>query len=482
MKWLESIIVHLLFAFMWWIIGGLLILIVMTKIISPTAAFNEWWVMEIWGGICLVFTYFIPSGIAKNRIRYWLHRLTTTKKESNWEKRGHKILSWLDSPLLLPWQRLRLVPRILKEIEPYLRAEGPTLTYRNLLKILFSYPKVSLEIRDQLIMNFLTRGITSLDEANLIAQLWDKNRPNKELGEIWVDYALSQEIDAPWMEPGYLWAMYQGSERGERIARFLLPEMLMRKRRDDLATLVFLRSNSVEPSPEVTKSLQQIAQYYVKIQRNDSLSQRVKAAITGIEIPEEIIEKYREPVSRIPTPKLKPKVRKPAPPKFAPIADRIFQIVLKPFQWLYQTIWKAIQGLRLRIILQRFAILLSIGILVVVAILVGIRYLETPEPASKPVPPDYSVMQIYHSNLRFTIQVAAYRDQAQAEQMVSRLRSLGEEAYWQKTDGDRPWYRIRVGSFSTQGEAKNYAESLLAKKLITNYYVANFSDGYYRNP
>ena len=481
MKWLESIIIHLLIAFLGWIIGGLLILIVVTKIISPTVAFNEWWVMEIWGGVCLVFIYFIPSGIAKIRIRYWLHRLTIAKMESKWEKGGHKILSWLDSPLLLPWQRLRLIPHVLKEIEPYLRAEGPTLSYRNLLKILFSYPKASLEIRDQLIMNFLERGITSIDEANLIAHLWDENHPHRELGEMWVDFGLSQEIDTPWMETGYFWALRQGDEREERITDFLLPKMLMRKRRDDFAVLVFLAAQNLELSPEVTKSLQQIAQYYTKIRRDDSLSRRVKAAVSDLSIPEEVIKEHPEPKLSIPKTEIKPRVRKPARPVFAPITDRVLQILLMPFRWVFRSIWEAVQKLKLRIILQRLTILLGIGILAVVVILVAIRYLETPEPEPKQSPPDRSVVQVYHSNLRFTIQVAAYRDQAQAEQLVSSLRSSSEEAYWQKTDGDRPWYRIRVGSFSTQSDAKHYAEGLLAKRLITNYYVANFSDGYYRN-
>ena len=95
---------------------------------------------------------------------------------------------------------------------------------------------------------------------------------------------------------------------------------------------------------------------------------------------------------------------------------------------------------------------------------------------------DPSMNLVYHSHLPFTVQVAAFRGSGEAERMVLELRSKGEEAYWQKSDGEKPWYRVRIGGFATQAVAKTHAEDLIKRQLIENYYIANFVDGYYRNP
>jgi cell division protein FtsN len=78
--------------------------------------------------------------------------------------------------------------------------------------------------------------------------------------------------------------------------------------------------------------------------------------------------------------------------------------------------------------------------------------------------------------------VAAFRTQAEAETMTLRLRHSGEEAYWQKSEGDKPWFRVRLGGFQSQDDAKKHAEALVSRKMIDNYYVANFIDGYYSIP
>jgi DedD protein len=55
----------------------------------------------------------------------------------------------------------------------------------------------------------------------------------------------------------------------------------------------------------------------------------------------------------------------------------------------------------------------------------------------------------------FTVQVGAFREKRMAETIRQKLRQRGYSAYV-TTSGTRAarWYRVRVGEFDSQGEAK----------------------------
>jgi hypothetical protein len=120
-----------------------------------------------------------------------------------------------------------------------------------------------------------------------------------------------------------------------------------------------------------------------------------------------------------------------------------------------------------------------IGVIVVIVGWAVVQLLPSGDSTSGQ---DLKEVLVYHSEQPFTVQVAAYREPEIAEQKVLELRKLGEEAYWQKTGEESLWYRVRVGGFVTLESAKQYAEGMMTRKLIDNYYIANFTDGYYRNP
>ncbi len=75
----------------------------------------------------------------------------------------------------------------------------------------------------------------------------------------------------------------------------------------------------------------------------------------------------------------------------------------------------------------------------------------------------------------FTIQVAAYLKPDYAHQYVDRLKKQGLDAYWREvTSGNKRWYQVRVSHFPDKDSARQYAESLKAKGMIDDYYVANY--------
>ncbi|MEK6299606.1 MAG: SPOR domain-containing protein [Acidobacteriota bacterium] len=73
----------------------------------------------------------------------------------------------------------------------------------------------------------------------------------------------------------------------------------------------------------------------------------------------------------------------------------------------------------------------------------------------------------------YTVQVASFADAAQAEQLVSRLTSLGERttAATVELRGRGSWTRVFVGSFGSSAEARIHADRLLRAGLIREFLI-----------
>jgi hypothetical protein len=75
----------------------------------------------------------------------------------------------------------------------------------------------------------------------------------------------------------------------------------------------------------------------------------------------------------------------------------------------------------------------------------------------------------------FTIQVAAYLNAVHAHRFVEQLKKQGLDAYWTEAmSGNKKWYQVRVSHFADKKSARKYAETLKAKGVIEDYYVANY--------
>lgn len=76
----------------------------------------------------------------------------------------------------------------------------------------------------------------------------------------------------------------------------------------------------------------------------------------------------------------------------------------------------------------------------------------------------------------YTIQIASAPTESEARELVSELRAKGIEAYWVKADvpGKGTRYRVRLGRFKTQGDAKASGERAFNQKLIKEYIVTLF--------
>lgn len=76
----------------------------------------------------------------------------------------------------------------------------------------------------------------------------------------------------------------------------------------------------------------------------------------------------------------------------------------------------------------------------------------------------------------YTIQTAAASSQAEAEKQVTALKGQGLEAYWIKSHvpGQGEFYRVRIGHFATRDAARTYAENLVRRGIIREYFTTEY--------
>lgn len=92
-----------------------------------------------------------------------------------------------------------------------------------------------------------------------------------------------------------------------------------------------------------------------------------------------------------------------------------------------------------------------------------------PEPEKIETPPPVVITDPY------TLQVAAYLKIEHAEEYVAQLKQTGLDAYWTKAQGAKSkWYQVRLSHFADKASARAYGDSLKAKGIIDDFYVANY--------
>jgi len=68
--------------------------------------------------------------------------------------------------------------------------------------------------------------------------------------------------------------------------------------------------------------------------------------------------------------------------------------------------------------------------------------------------------------MRYTLQVRAFPERDKAEELVEHLRQRGIDAF--VAEGDLPgrgrWFRVRIGRFSSRGEAERYRQRFVAQQ------------------
>jgi len=88
--------------------------------------------------------------------------------------------------------------------------------------------------------------------------------------------------------------------------------------------------------------------------------------------------------------------------------------------------------------------------------------IEATAPPVNESPKESGAMPKIDPNGRYTVQIGAFQNQAEANKLVSSLKSSGYPAFIKQvqTPDKKVWYRVRVGTFSTRSEAVSYGDKL----------------------
>lgn len=78
---------------------------------------------------------------------------------------------------------------------------------------------------------------------------------------------------------------------------------------------------------------------------------------------------------------------------------------------------------------------------------------------------------------KFTVQVAAYADEAEAQKFASDLKDKGYSAFYVPANiKGKTWFRVSVGQFATPKEAASYRAELLSKAKVSSAIVQKITE------
>lgn len=84
---------------------------------------------------------------------------------------------------------------------------------------------------------------------------------------------------------------------------------------------------------------------------------------------------------------------------------------------------------------------------------------------------------------KYTVQVASFPDEGQANKMASELKTKKFAAFYvvakvkdRKAGTEKTWYRVNVGTFATSDEAEKYKKQLLAESKVASAIVQKVTE------
>jgi septal ring-binding cell division protein DamX len=104
-------------------------------------------------------------------------------------------------------------------------------------------------------------------------------------------------------------------------------------------------------------------------------------------------------------------------------------------------------------------------------------------PAAKPTTAESRIPSSLPQNVaqysvgKFTVQVAAYADEAEAQKFASDLKTKGYSAFYVPANiKGKTWFRVSVGQFATSKEAASYRTELISKAKVSSAIVQKITE------
>jgi hypothetical protein len=259
-----------------------------------------------------------------------------------------------------------------------------------------------------------------------------------------------------------------------------LADLFLRERRaDEWALAIYLKAiEENDHHPEILRGIAACVRWISLTNRNKTLLKQAYVYLDGID-PAEIKKMstgFGPPVPPADQQTTQRSIQKR--PSFFKATGAVLQTFYEDVTALPVWIWRqigvagrwALQSKKSR---QVFTGILLAGLSAAVGVLVinTVRHLvktETPVTQKIEKAPETITDP-------FTLQVAAYLKPDYARTYVEKLKKQGLDAYWREAiSANKKWYQVRISHFPNKKSARDFGESLKAKGIIDDYYVANF--------
>jgi len=254
---------------------------------------------------------------------------------------------------------------------------------------------------------------------------------------------------------------------------------LREKRADEWALEIYLQAIAVDrPHPEILRGIAACVRWISLTERNKALLQRAYRHLDGMDVAEikKVSAGFKPPVPpsdrravQLPARKKKTLLQTTAAVLLTFYQD-LTALPLLIFRQMRSAIQWALQSRKSKRVLTGILLAgLAAAVIVLVINTVG-HLVKSEAPVAKKIEKAPEAITD-----PFTLQVAAYLKPAYARSYVEKLKKQGLDAYWREAiSANKKWYQVRVSHFPDKKSARDYGESLKAKGVIDDYYVANF--------
>ncbi len=259
-----------------------------------------------------------------------------------------------------------------------------------------------------------------------------------------------------------------------------LADLFLRERRaDEWALAIYLKAiEESDHRPELLSGIAACVRWISLTDRNKPLLRQAYACLDGIDAAEikNMSAGFKPPVPLADQRVVQPPTQKRA--SFLQTSGAVLQTFYEDLSalpvWIYRQLrsagrW-ALQSKKSRQVFSGvllagltaavvFLVINTVGHLVKTEAPVAQKIEKAPETITDP----------------FTLQVAAYLKPSHARAYVDKLKEQGLDAYWREAiSANKKWYQVRISHFPDKKSARDLGESLKARGIIDDYYVANF--------
>ena len=259
-----------------------------------------------------------------------------------------------------------------------------------------------------------------------------------------------------------------------------LADLFLRERRaDEWALAIYLKAiEESDHRPELLRGIAACVRWISLTERNKPLLQQAYDTLDGIDAAEikKMSAGFKPPVPLTEQQAVQRPVKKRTSflKTSAAVLQTFYEDVGALPVWIYRQLssagrW-ALQSKKSRQVLTGVLLTgLTAAVVVLVVNTVG-HLVKTETPVVQKI--DKAPEKITDP---FTLQVAAYLKPVHAKKFVEDLKKQGLDAYWREAiSANKKWYQVRVSHFPDKKSARDLGESLKAKGIIDDYYVANF--------